>query len=438
VRVPLPTSEGEFEVRAFEHPSGHVYVALLMGEIGDGEDVLVRLHSECLTGDALGSLRCDCGVQLRLAMRWIRAEGRGILVYATGHEGRGIGLVNKLRAYVAQDCGVDTVDANVELGLPVDTRKYDDAIAVLAELGVRSARLLTNNPAKVAALAAAGIGINAVVPMPTAAHARNRRYLTTKQERMGHEWPMGAEVEELRTMMETPAIDVRALLGTVRPRVDRPYVVAKFAQTIDGRIATRTGDAKWISGEPERRVSHSLRAACDGVLVGAGTVVQDDPQLTVRMVAGASPARIVLDSRLRIPTTARVVSPEAPTTVVTTDRSSAARRDELRRSGVRVLVVDDGPGGVDLPAALGALHADGIESLLVEGGARILTGLIAAALVDRLIVAIAPLIVGRGTDAIGDLGVNRITDGVHLVNRSVYPVGDDVLIAWDVSAMTGR
>ena len=118
--------------------------------------MLVRLHSECLTGDALGSLRCDCGIQLRHALRIIAAERRGVLVYATGHEGRGIGLVNKLRAYVAQDSGADTVDANLVLGLPVDSRDYTEAAAVLAALGVRSIRLLTNNPRKVSGLRAAG------------------------------------------------------------------------------------------------------------------------------------------------------------------------------------------------------------------------------------------------------------------------------------------
>ena len=147
--VTLPTSLGVFDARAFEGGFGRVYLALTKGDVAGGEDVLARVHSECLTGDALGSLRCDCGIQLRRALRAITAAGRGVLVYATGHEGRGIGLIDKLRSYVEQDRGADTVDANLALGVPVDARHYGHSAAVLAVLDVRSVRLLTNNPAKV-------------------------------------------------------------------------------------------------------------------------------------------------------------------------------------------------------------------------------------------------------------------------------------------------
>jgi 3,4-dihydroxy 2-butanone 4-phosphate synthase/GTP cyclohydrolase II len=432
VRVPLPTPFGVFEVHAFERASGHVYVAMVLGDIGDGEDVLVRLHSECLTGDALGSLRCDCGIQLRLALRTIAAEQRGVLVYATGHEGRGIGLVNKLRAYVAQDDGADTVDANVGLGLPVDSRDYTESAAVLAELGIRTVRLLTNNPGKVDGLLSAGAVINGVVPLPTAPHYRNVGYLNTKAERMDHVRPTGLPLSTDHQVESGPPIDTMALLGEIRSRPDRPFVVLKYAQTLDGRIATSTGDSKWISGVAERRVSHALRAACDAVLVGVGTVMSDDPELTVRMVSGASPMRVVLDSNLRISSDAKILGPDAATTVITTERSDPARRAALRERGVRVEVVADQAGRVSLRAALATLRASGTESVLVEGGSEMITGLLAAGLVDRIIVGVAPVVIGSGTQAVNDLRVWSVADGIRLENRSILPVGEDVVLAWDV------
>src|SRR5438093_12616211 len=165
--------------------------------------------------------------------------------------------------------------------------------------------------------------------------------------------------------------DVAALLGTVRPTETKPYVVVKYAQTLDGRIATSSGDARWISGEEERRVSHALRASCDAVVVGVGTVLRDDPQLTVRMVAGASPIRVVLDSTLRIPDGSSVLADDAATRIVTTDRSSAERRDDLRRRGIAVVMVPAGPWGVKLDTALNVLRDQGIRSALVEGGASV-------------------------------------------------------------------
>src|SRR5439155_6483170 len=158
----------EFQARVFAW-EGSIHLCLCRGTIGDGEHILVRLHSECLTGDALGSLRCDCGVQLRQSLREIAAEGRGILVYSTGHEGRGIGLANKLRAYMLQDLGLDTLQANEHLGFPADRRTFADAGACLRALGVRSVRLLSNNPAKAAALGDAGIRVNHLMGLPTAA-----------------------------------------------------------------------------------------------------------------------------------------------------------------------------------------------------------------------------------------------------------------------------
>ncbi len=186
----LPTSHGEF--RAYGYRSaldGVEHIALATGDLGDGEDVLVRVHSECLTGDVFGSQRCDCGPQLRAALERIRAEGRGVVLYLRGHEGRGIGLLSKLRAYELQERGRDTLDANLELGLPADARDYAAGARMLADLGVRSVRLMTNNPEKTAALTRHGLRITGREPVPVPPGEHNLSYLRAKRDRMGHDLP---------------------------------------------------------------------------------------------------------------------------------------------------------------------------------------------------------------------------------------------------------
>jgi GTP cyclohydrolase II len=426
--VPIPTPYGEFQARAFETPSGHVHLALVVGDLGDGRSVLTRLHSECLTGDALGSLRCDCGVQLRSALRVVAAEGRGVLLYLGGHEGRGIGLVNKLRAYVEQDAGADTVDANLRLGLEADQRDYGDAATVLRSLGVRSVRLLSNNPAKAAGLRRHGVAVEALQPLGSAANRHNRVYLETKRARFGHVRSIGAGLGE------PPAapVDVDRLLGVPSPRPERPHVVLKYASTLDGRIATRTGDARWISGEPERQVAHAMRAGCDAVLVGVGTLLQDDPQLTVRMVPGASPLRVVLDSALRTPLTAKVLSDDAATVLLCRPDADPERRGALAAAGAMVREVAPGPGGLAVDDVLRVLRALGVASLLVEGGGRVLTSMLRAAVADRVVVSLSPTIIGAGVEAVGTMDVDRVADGIRLGNRSVFLAGEDVLLAYDV------
>jgi len=183
----IPTEHGIFRAvgyRAAFDPAEHI--ALVYGEIGDGADVLVRVHSECLTGDVFGSQRCDCGPQLQAALAAVAAEGRGVVLYVRGHEGRGIGLLHKLQAYQLQDLGRDTVEANLELGLPADARDYGTGAQILYDLGVRSMRLLTNNPAKRAGLEGYGLTIVGRAPLPIRPHPENVRYLRTKRDRMGH------------------------------------------------------------------------------------------------------------------------------------------------------------------------------------------------------------------------------------------------------------
>lgn len=199
VDVPLPTEYGDFRAIAYRSEiDASEHIAMVVGDIGDGENVLVRVHSECLTGDVFGSQRCDCGPQLHSAMRQVASEGRGIVLYVRGHEGRGIGLLDKLRAYALQDQGHDTVDANVELGLPVDARDYGTGAQILVDLGVRSMRLLTNNPAKRAGLEGYGLSIAERVPLVIDPNQHNADYLDTKAARLGHSYAPDRSPEEHR------------------------------------------------------------------------------------------------------------------------------------------------------------------------------------------------------------------------------------------------
>ena len=181
----VPTSHGEFRFLAYkDRVTGTDHLAVVSGELG-GEAPLVRVHSECLTGEAFGSLKCECGPQLNAALDAIEQDG-GIVIYMRGHEGRGIGLINKLRAYSLQEQGLDTVDANLALGLPADSRDYAAAAGILADLGVEQIRLLTNNPEKIEQLRRFGVDVTEQVPLLVGVGAANHEYLKTKRERMGH------------------------------------------------------------------------------------------------------------------------------------------------------------------------------------------------------------------------------------------------------------
>ena len=181
----LPTCYGEFHCIVYGMPDGSEQLALLAGDVDESEPTTVRLHSECLTGDVFGSLRCDCGEQLADSLRFLQADGRGILLYLR-QEGRGIGLVNKIRAYALQEQGYDTVEANTMLGLPEDARDYRYAAEMLRDLGVREVRLLTNNPAKIAGLEHYDVCVVERIPLEVTPNPANRDYLYTKVAKMGH------------------------------------------------------------------------------------------------------------------------------------------------------------------------------------------------------------------------------------------------------------
>ena len=183
----LPTEFGDYLIHLYQDlTTSTEHVALVMGNVYQQENVLVRVHSECLTGDIFSSKRCDCGEQLKMAQQLIAKEGSGVIIYLRDHEGRGIGLANKIRAYALQDAGLDTVEANIALGLPVDSRTFDVAAEILLELEIKSIRLMSNNPTKCGDLKTHGTLVNSLVPLKISANKSNKHYLQTKKDKLGH------------------------------------------------------------------------------------------------------------------------------------------------------------------------------------------------------------------------------------------------------------
>lgn len=442
----LPTSAGEFRLHLFSgEDCAREPVALVHGEVAGRDAVLVRVHSECFTGEALGSLRCDCGPQLVEAMRRIALEGAGVIVYLR-QEGRGIGLAEKLRAYELQDAGHDTVDANLMLGHEADEREYSAAAEILRGLGVGSVRLLTNNPAKIEDLACRGIEVAERVPTRLHLNSENAPYLTAKARKMRHllridpaaDATLGAALaESALSNAATPFNGLRSLRRRFAEHAagsdGRPFVTLSYAQSVDGSIAARPDRPLALSGEAALTLTHRLRALHDAILVGVGTVVADDPRLTVRRVPGTQPRPVVVDGRLRTPLAASVLQGNGTGPLIATaEGASRERQRRLEATGAEVVrLPSDGTGRVSLPALLEHLEAAGARSLMVEGGAKIITSFLAERLVDHLVLTVAPLFVGglRGVCDLGGVGFPR------LENLEYQQLGDDLIVrgdpAWD-------
>lgn len=416
----LPTDSGTFQLCYYRNSNDNKeHLALMLGDVAGKENVLVRMHSECFTGDVLGSLRCDCGEQLQQAMEAIAAEGAGVIVYLR-QEGRGIGLLAKLQAYNLQDEGYDTVEANLMLGHQADSRDYTVAARILQDLGVQSVRLLTNNPDKIEKLEALGVAVTKRMALRPTVQAENAGYLRTKVERMRH-------------LLELDAAEAIAPAFMPRKMVKngRLFITLSYAQSLDGSITTKRGQPTAISGDEAMAVTHQLRAAHEAILVGIGAVLADDPRLTARLADGlyphgAQPRPIVLDSQLRTPPTARLLQHPHRPWIFTTETASAERAAALEAHGAMVLrVANDGSGRILLTAVIDHLYQNGIQNVMVEGGAQIITAFLRARLVDQMVVTIAPKLLG---------GLNAIdaVDGVELPrleNVSYHNCGVDILLS---------
>ena len=446
----VPTLVGESQLRLYSsNLDDKEHLALLVGDVAHRQDVLVRVHSECFTGDVLGSLRCDCGAQLSQAMKLIANEGAGILIYLR-QEGRGIGLLNKLHAYNLQDQGYDTVEANLMLGHGADERDYTIAALILKHLGIGSVRLLTNNPLKTEGLQKSGISIKARVPLQSGVTSQNAAYLLTKAQRMRHllsldsfssalaEPDNGLGAGRLDSPDTSPQLSdsddgIERLIKKAdarRQHTDRPFVTLSYAQSMDGCIAAISGKPLSLSGPQSLALTHKLRAAHDAILVGIGAALADNPRLTVRLVEGEDPRPVVVDSNLRLPLNANLLqNRSAPPLIATTEAADDERRKRLEAAGARVLRLPSNENGqVNLGALLDRLGELGINRVMVEGGAGIITSFLSERLVDHLVLTMAPVVVG-GLPAVSRQGQGDPTYFPRLRNLRHQRLGDD-LVFW--------
>lgn len=427
----IPTVDGEFTLSLYKNSADEKdHLALVYGDVQHKDDVLVRIHSECFTGDVLGSLRCDCGEQLNASIRRIAAEGEGVLLYLR-QEGRGIGLLDKLKAYNLQDEGYDTVEANRLLGHGADERDYSIGAHILDDLGISSIRLLTNNPEKIESLESHDISVTERVPLQPHLNRHNTEYLRTKADRMRHLLELGPLAPGQHDNAHSSHSDaLRQRAEDHFQREGRPFVTLTYAQSLDGSIATAEGNPLSLSGEDALTFTHRLRASHDAILVGIGTILSDNPKLTVRRSSGSNPIPVVLDTDLRFPTDARLLSGDGPRPIIATNQSASTERQqalEARNATVLRLACDD--DGVCLTPLLTALAERNIHSVMVEGGSTVLTSFLRHRLADRVILTVAPTFVGgqSALHALNEEGGEGISYPT-LENLQYRWLGDDLIL----------
>jgi 3,4-dihydroxy 2-butanone 4-phosphate synthase/GTP cyclohydrolase II len=428
----IPTAVGEFQLYYYSDDAGAEQLALVHGQVTGQRDVLVRVHSECFTGDVLSSRRCDCGEQLQLALQQIAQADSGIILYLR-QEGRGIGLLDKLRAYNLQDQGYDTVDANLLLGHQIDERDYCVAAQILMDLGVVSIQLLTNNPHKIESLEDSGIEVSARLPLQAGINPENAQYLLTKARRMQHLLVLEPR-EENSPGYQPLKIGILDQIGVYlngaaehRRRTGRPLVTLSYAQSLDGSIAARPGRPFPLSGSQSMALTHSLRAMHDAILVGIGTVLADNPRLNVRLVAGKDPQPVILDSRLRFPPYANLLRNGRAPWIAASEGADAHRQQALEAAGAKIFRIPSTNGWLDLNYLLEYFKMMGIDSLMVEGGAQIITSFLSSRLVDQIVLTIAPLLVG-GLRVVDNFGQPPLQRFPRLRNVSYQRLGEDLVL----------
>lgn len=411
----IPSKYGIFELSLFTtNQDDKEHLLIVFGSVQSADNVLVRIHSECVTGDILGSLRCDCGDQLQMSMSQIATEGCGVIIYLR-QEGRGIGLTEKLRTYNLQDQGKDTVDANLALGHKEDARSYEIAAHILRDLNIKSLRLLTNNPKKIKALTQHHFKVSRV-PIKGTIHDHNAFYLLTKIKKMQHFF----EEEDLRTIHDKYYL-----------KRYKPVVTLAYAQSLDGSISIE-GKERLILSSPESfMMTHKLRSQHDAVLVGVGTVISDNPLLTVRHFKGKDPQVVILDSKLRIPITSQLLKNSIPPIIFTTKKADPRKHKILTEMNVKVVVVNSTRDGrINLSPILEKLSDFGMKTIMVEGGREIITNFVNENLADKVIITLAPIFVG-GLSVLSKK-MDEVCNFPKLKNIIQYKLGKDLIITGDI------
>lgn len=426
----IPNLEGMFRLSLYTNNSDEKeHLALIHGTVENQKDVLTRIHSECFTGDVLGSHRCDCNAQLHMAMEQISKADRGVLIYLR-QEGRGIGLLNKLRTYELQDRGYDTVEANEMIGKEADERSYQMAARILEDLGIQSIHLLTNNPGKVEGLENEGIIINKRIELRAPVTDKNYHYLKTKSERLGHILGFKNPVRNSPAYKHVFSKFKELYLSQLSNRTNpRPLVTLSYAQSIDGSIASNLNEQTTISCKESLQLTHALRALHQGILVGIGTVLSDNPQLTVRLHEGKNPRAIILDSQLRIPMNCNLLNnKDQLPIIVTTESNNSPKAIKLSEKGVKLLHTQpDSSHHIDLKKMMALLYDIGIQSLMVEGGSEIITSFLRQQLVDLFLITISPQFLG-GIRGVRKFQRDNSLSTPKILQMKHRQIGDDLII----------
>lgn len=424
LKARIPVSGREFYVYLYQDFDNLEHLALVMGDVRGKQNVLVRIHSECLTGEAFNSQRCDCGEQLKQSIQMISDDSLGIIVYLR-QEGRGIGLAKKLQAYNLQDNGYDTVDANIALGHKPDERDFTIAASILKDLGVKSIKLISNNPGKFKPLIDSGIVINSRIPILPRLTPENTLYIKTKISRMNHK----IDFNGLSSSSPEREMILRYVVRKIRNHRyrNRPFITLSYAQSLDGCISKDKNKSMVLSDEESMILTHQIRSIHDAILVGIGTVLTDDPQLTVRKVQGKNPQPIILDTNLKLPPNAKLLKETNSPWIISGKDSDVKKQKILEDLGAKVFRLPVKNNNIDLHRLISKLVNENIGSVMVEGGAEIISSFMVDKLADFVVSTVTPTIIGRGVRPLEQVPI-KMDKMISLQNAKYVQIGKDLIV----------